>query len=261
MRVRKTVWIFSMAILFAALVLIVNSRIQLSHEVIIGGADSVFVRSDELKNPLDDYSSLEGGKKISGLDYPDINVSDWQYILINSDNPSSTYEPDLLAINESDMYFAKYAMANLKSLLSAAREAGFTPYINCAYRSYSAQQFAFTNKANQLSRDGTYSYNEAVELARTIIAYPGTSDHQTGLGVDIVDDQYIELDYSKMDPAFFKWMDENCAQYGFIKRYPSNKEDITGWDEPWHYRYVGIDAATFIMEHNLCLEEFIDYYD
>ena len=250
-----------MAIMFAALVLIVNSRVQLSHEVIIGGADSVFVRSDELKNPLDDYSSMEGGKRIGGLNYPDINISDWQYILINSENPSTTYEPDLLEINESGMYFAKYAMANLKNLLAAAKEEGFTPYVNSAYKSYSTQQFAFTNKANQLSKDGTYSYNEAVEIAKTIIAYPGTSDHQTGLGVDIVDDQYIELDYSKMDHAFFKWMDENCAKYGFIKRYPSNKEEITGWDEPWHYRYVGIDAATFIMEHNLCLEEFIDYYD
>lgn len=261
MRVKKTVWIFSVAIMLAALVLIVNSRVQLNHEVIIGGADSVFVKSNELKNPLDDFSSDAGGKKLDGVEYPDIDISDWQYILINKDNPSATYEPELREINNSGLYFAKDAMANLKSLLSAAKEAGFTPYISCSYRAYSSQQYVFTGKANQLAWDGAYSYEEAVELTKGIVAYPGTSDHQTGLGVDIIDQYYEELDYDQMDKAFFKWMDENCAEYGFIKRYPSDKEKITGWNEPWHYRYVGMDAAMFIMEHNLCLEEFLSYYE
>lgn len=258
MRVKKTIWIFFMAMLFATLVLIVNSRIQLSGEVILGGAEDAFVKVDNLKQPFDDFGSY--GKNLDGLDYPNIDITDWQYILINGENPSTTFEPRVKEIRNSGMYFAADALANLNNLISAAKEAGFTPYINCAYRAYSAQQFAFTSKANQLTWDDTYTYEEAEEIAKSIIAYPGTSDHQTGLGIDILDKQYNELDYSKMDKEFFAWMDEHCAEFGFIKRYPSSRKDVTGWDEPWHYRYVGIEAATFIMENNLTLEEFVAHY-
>lgn len=247
-----------MAVLFATLVLIVNSRINLSGEVILGGAENAFIRSDNLKEPFDDYGS--NGNALDSLDYPNINITDWQYIIINSDNPSVSYEPSVKEIKNSGMYFASDALASLNNLMSAAREAGFSPYISCAYRAYSAQQFVFTSKASQLSWDGTYTYEEAEEIAKSIVAYPGTSDHQTGLGVDILDQYYDTLDYSKMDKEFFAWMDENCAEYGFIKRYPTEKANITGWDEPWHYRYVGREAAVFIMENNLTLEEFVEHY-
>ena len=79
-----------------------------------------------------------------------------------------------------------------------------------------------------------YTYEEAQQIAAEIVAKPGTSDHQTGLAVDILDKEYEVLDYSKMDSKFFDWLDANCAQFGFIKRYPSNKKSVTGWDEPWH---------------------------
>ncbi len=258
MRVKKTIWVFTVTILLATLVLIVNSRIQLSKEVILGGADSAFIKSDNQQGPLDEFS--QDGKGSDGLDYPDIDITEWQYVLINSENPSTTFEPYVKEIRNSGMYFASDALANLNNLLSAAKEAGFSPYISCAYRAYASQQFAFTSKANQLTWDDTYTYEEAVEITKSIVAYPGTSDHQTGLGIDILDQYYAELDYSKMDKEFFAWMDEHCAEYGFIKRYPGNKQSITGWDEPWHYRYVGIEAATFIMEHNLTLEEFVAHY-
>ena len=257
-RAKKTAWIFAMAILLATLVLIVNSRAQLNDEVIVGGADSVFVKSDNLKSPLDDYTEI--GKGVDGLEYPNIDINDWQYVLINGENPDASYEPNVAEIGETGIFFANDAMANLKSLLSAAKDAGFTPYVSCGYRSYSSQQFVFTTKANQLTVDGTYTYTEAVEVAKKTVAYPGTSDHQTGLAVDIMDKEYAEYDFSKMDKAFFNWLDENCAEYGFIKRYPSNKADITGWDEPWHYRYVGREAALFIMENGLSYEEFVTHY-
>lgn len=261
MRIKKTLWIFFVAVMSAILVLIVNSRVQLNHEVIIGGSDSVFVKANDLLDPLDGYNNDGKGKRIEGVDYPNIDIGDWQYILLNNDNLSTTYEPARVKeINKTGMYFANDAMANLQSLLTAAKEAGFTPYINCGYVSYTTQQQLFTAKANQLSSDGTYTYEEAVDIARSILEYPGSSDHQTGLGVNILDNKYDELDFSKMDKAFFEWMDENCAEYGFIKRYPADKKEITGWDEPWHYRYVGRDAAQFIMENDLCLEEFLEYY-
>ena len=258
MRVRKTVWIFSVAILLAALLLIINSRINLRSEIILGGAENGFISTDNLKKPLDDYGS--NGNPADSYEYPDVKITDWQYVLINGENPSQSFVPQYKEVRNTGAYFSSSALSSLNSLIDAATEAGFTPYIDCGYRSYSAQQYTFTAKANQLSADGTYSFEEAVEIARSIVAYPGTSDHQTGLGVDILDKKSADMDYSKMDKEFYAWRDEHCAEFGFIKRYPSDRKDDTGWDEPWHYRYVGVEAAQFITEHGLILEEFVAHY-
>ena len=91
--------------------------------------------------------------------------------------------------------------------------------------------------------------------------FPGTSEHQLGLAVDLMDKNYSRLVYENMDQEMFAWLDAHCAEYGFIKRYPTRKLLLTGWDEPWHYRYVGVEAATFIMEHGICYEEFYAHYD
>ena len=90
---------------------------------------------------------------------------------------------------------------------------------------------------------------------------PGESDHQTGLGLDITDRYYSTMDASQMDQNFLTWLRENCADYGFILRYPSDKSAITERDEPWHFRYVGVEAARYIMDNNLCLEQFIALYE
>lgn len=89
---------------------------------------------------------------------------------------------------------------------------------------------------------------------------PGTSDHQTGLGADIVDQYYSSLSVDTVNARFLTWLADNCADYGFVIRYPSDKVSITGRNEPWHVRYVGDAAARFMTEHNLCLEEFVALY-
>ena len=91
MRVRKTVWIFSVAILLAALLLIINSRINLRSEIILGGAESGFISTDNLKKPLDDYGS--NGNPADSYEYPDVKITDWQYVLINGENPSQSFVP------------------------------------------------------------------------------------------------------------------------------------------------------------------------
>lgn len=262
MRVKKTVWTFFMLIMAAVLVLIINSRVQLTSEVIVGSSDEVFVKTNDLDNPMKGYEKTDdvSSDKYADLTFPSITISDWQYILINNDNKLKAYAPDLKQIGSSGIFFDKRAIKNLNELIDAAKEAGYTPYTSEGYVSYASQQQSFNAKASELSQNGAYTYDEAQKIAAEIIAKPGTSDHQTGLAVDIMDQQYEVLDYSKMDPAFFEWLDANCAQYGFIKRYPSNKESITGWDEPWHYRYVGKEAAEFITLNGLCLEEFVAHY-
>ena len=255
MRIKKTVWTFFMLIMAATLVLIINSRVQLTSEVVVGGADSVFVKTNTLTDPMAEYenSSKASLEKYADLEFPAITITEWQYVLINKDAPVRQFGSD-------GPYVDKRIIDSLSALIAAAKEAGFEPYISVGYRSYADQQQLFNEKASELSQNGAYTYEEAQQIAAEIVAKPGTSDHQTGLAVDILDKEYEVLDYSKMDSKFFDWLDANCAQFGFIKRYPSNKKSITGWDEPWHYRYVGKEVAEFIMKNGMCLEEFAAHY-
>ena len=262
MRIKKTVWTFFMLIMAATLVLIINSRVQLTSEVVVGGADSVFVKTNALTDPMAEYknSSKASLEKYADLEFPSITITEWQYVLINKDTPIKSYAPSVRQFGSDGPYVDKRMIDSLSSLVDAAKEAGFEPYISVGYRSYADQQQLFNEKASELSQNGVYTYEEAQQIAAEIVAKPGTSDHQTGLAVDILDKEYEVIDYSKMDSKFFDWLDANCAQFGFIKRYPSNKKSVTGWDEPWHYRYVGKEVAEFIMKNGMCLEEFAAHY-
>lgn len=262
MRIKKTVWTFFMLIMAATLVLIINSRVQLTSEVVVGGADSVFVKTNTLTDPMAEYenSSKASLEKYADLEFPAITITEWQYVLINKDTPIKSYAPSVRQFGSDGPYVDKRMIDSLSSLVDAAKKAGFEPYISVGYRSYADQQQLFNEKASELSQNGVYTYEEAQQIAAEIVAKPGTSDHQTGLAVDILDKEYEVLDYSKMDSKFFDWLDANCAQFGFIKRYPSNKKSVTGWDEPWHYRYVGKEVAEFIMKNGMCLEEFAAHY-
>jgi len=100
---------------------------------------------------------------------------------------------------------------------------------------------------------------EAYTLASQIVMVPGASEHQLGLALDITSDTYIELLQGFADTEAGKWLAEHCCEYGFVLRYPLGKEDITGVEyEPWHFRYVGKEAATVMTEEGICLEEFMD---
>ena len=261
MRVKKTVWTFFMIIMAAMLILIINSRVQLTSEIVVGGSDGVFVKVNDLENAMNGYTASNeiSAGKYNDLEFPSVSINNWQFILINRDNALRSYVPELGKLNGTN--FDKRVISALSELISAAKEAGYDPYIGDGYISFAAQQQKFNEKASELSKNGAYTYEEAQKIAEEIVAKPGTSDHQTGLAVDIMDKEYEILDYSKMDSNFFAWLDANCAQYGFIKRYPSSKKAVTGWDEPWHYRYVGKEAAEFIMENGLCLEEFVAHYN
>lgn len=193
---------------------------------------------------------------------PDIDVSSWEFILANSEHNIGTYAPEqTVSIEGTAQYFDSRAIDYLLAFIQGARDAGFTPYIMTAYINYSSQEYIFNGRASQIAWGGTYTYEEAVEIARTVTSYPGTSDHQTGLAVDITDRYYSSLSSADIDEDLLNWLAEHCAEYGFILRYPALKESVTGWNEPWHFRYVGTTAAEYIMERGLCLEEFLELYE
>lgn len=147
---------------------------------------------------------------------------------------------------------------NLQRMMDDCRAAGLSPLICSSYRTRDRQEALFANKVSRLMAQG-YSREEAEREAATVVALPGTSEHQTGLAVDIVDTDYQVLDRAQEDTAVQQWLMEHSWEYGFILRYPNDKSDVTGIIyEPWHYRYVGRKAAGEIHEQGVTLEAYLE---
>ena len=135
------------------------------------------------------------------------------------------------------------ANAALEKLQIAARDAGYSAKLVSGYRSYDSQSIIYNR----------YVLRWGQEYTDTVSARPGHSEHQTGLAFDVG-----ELNSNYGNTAEGKWLAQNCYKYGFILRYLKGKENITGYAyEPWHIRYVGIETATYIMQNNLTLEEYL----
>ena len=264
-----------MCCLCLTLYTVLLSRLEDRDSVILGGSSDVYVGLNQASygNP-DDLGTEED----DGLDWPDIDITLPQYTIVNADNLlSSAYEPDIAmkedGVNFEPIYgtrwqsFASEAKPYLDAMLEEMYNLGFTPYIASAYRTYSYQKQLFDGKASQFCLDlgitTDYTdpeYQLAVEAAKAVTAEPGASEHQLGLAVDIYDCERYKVKYSDFDDEFKAWLEEHCAEYGFIQRYPTKKCLITGWDEPWHYRYVGKEVATFIQQNGLAYEEFYAHY-
>jgi LAS superfamily LD-carboxypeptidase LdcB len=182
-------------------------------------------------------------------DKPDIDINSWEYVLANPWNSIEDYYPDVVQIEDIEVDYRIYDA--MEAFVSDCRAAGNTVYLSSGYRSYDLQSYLFEKKCQE--------YDE--ETAATIVARPGTSEHQTGIAADITEEYYEYKSAILEDTAMYQWMEAHCQEYGFIVRFPDGKEDITGIIyEPWHFRYVGVEAATYIMEHNLTLEEFVALY-
>lgn len=135
-------------------------------------------------------------------------------------------------------------------LYEKASKEDLHPYISSPYRSYNRQNQLYTN----------YSNKDGINKADTYSARPGYSEHQTGLAMDLGTSNNTNINDFENSKEF-EWMQKNAHKYGFILRYPKGKEYITGYMyEPWHYRYVGVEAATYIYEHNITYEEYYEYF-
>ncbi len=186
-------------------------------------------------------------------DKPDIDITEWKYVLANQTHLlSKDFTPEVTQL-ENGHYFDSRAVDALKAFIQGARDAGLSVYLTSSYRPYSTQEYLFEKKVAEYGGDR--------ETAARIVAIPGSSEHQTGLAADICDQYYEYMNESLANTALSKWMKEHCAEYGFILRFPEDKQEITGiMFEPWHFRYVGEEAAAYIMEKGLCLEEFVELY-
>ncbi len=185
-------------------------------------------------------------------------------ILVNPWNRiPDDYTLDLETV-QGDYKMNKLAAGAAKDLITAAAADGYSLRVCSGYRTVEKSRILYERKVQQYI-DAGYSEADAKVEAAKWVAPPGTSEHHTGLAMDIVSADYfdyysdLEHDFDKFDE--FKWLIAHCAEYGFILRYPEGKEDITGITyEPWHYRYVGEEAAEVIMSEGLCLEEYLEQY-
>lgn len=189
----------------------------------------------------------------------DKRINQWELLLVNSENKiSEDYNIELEKI-ETNQYVDIRIAKNLRNMLNDARKLGLDPIICSSYRTMEKQTELYNKKVKEYIKRG-YGNKKAKEIAAKWVAMPGTSEHQTGLAVDIVSKKYQILNEKQADTKTQQWLMENCYNYGFILRYPREKNNITKITyEPWHYRYVGIENAKEIKEKNLCLEEYIQY--
>lgn len=186
----------------------------------------------------------------------------WNMVLVNSEHPMETgYVPELMELEEGLSVDARILDA-AREMLADAKEAGLHIDICSAYRSVERQEQVFSESMKERVKDGM-NYWDAFNETSSNVAVPGTSEHALGLALDLVSNQYTELDERQENTAEAKWLKENCHKYGFILRYPPEKTNITGIIyEPWHYRYVGVEDATKIMKLGITLEEYLqDYYE
>lgn len=177
---------------------------------------------------------------------------DWRLILVNSRNAvPENYEVELMELSNG-VYVDSRIYPDLQRMFDDAREQGVYPVVSEGYRTHAEQQSIMDDKISSFMNEG-YTAGEAEELAENWVAVPGTSEHELGLALDI----NADIAYSS-DEEIYEWLADNAYKYGFILRYPSGKEYITGIDyEPWHYRYTGAETAYEIYTRQITLEEYL----
>lgn len=186
--------------------------------------------------------------------YKDVNTlynpTSYDYLVNKNNKLTSDYIPNDLEIIDikyscKNKYLRKEARINFENMTKNAKKEGFNIVAVSTYRSYEYQEKLYNN----------YVLDKGFYYADMASARAGHSEHQTGLAVDVANES---LDYDNFESTKeFDWMKKNAHKYGFILRYPKGKFHITGFKyEPWHYRYVGIDIATYIYKNKLTLEEY-----
>ena len=201
---------------------------------------------------------------------PEIDLDSWEFTLVNGDHSIGQYAPEQLAylnqtLSETDIQTAYNGnrcpvdariAEPLIAFGLACKDAGLPIFLSSGYRRYSDQAANFTRicQNNGIS-DGKDASGHYITMPA------GCSEHQLALCCDITDKYYPTKTPEKVASPTIDWLQANCTDYGFILRFPSGKEDITGvMHESWHFRYVGREAARYITENRLTLEEFLALY-
>lgn len=233
-----------------------------------GNSSVVQPSSDAQGSAADGTASDAAGNTSSGMTDEQLalvkETEQWYLKLANPDNSVDNdfiKNVDLAKIEsrfssgaESSKYFDSRAVSYLNEMCKAALDDGVRLISVSSYRTYAYQQALYNNRVKRCINEG-YGEAEAKKVAATIVALPGTSEHHLGLAVDI-----NSVEESFENTAAFRWLSKNAENYGFILRYPKDKQSITKIIyEPWHYRYVGVEHAKRMNSLGMCFEEYIEY--
>lgn len=236
----------------------------------LDGSDSVLdnnggMPGDDLEGGSGAGSMLpDSGSDMSGASTKPTLNSSWNLTLVNAENPlPGDFSVSVRSIaGYDDRQFDARAADALEAMLKDAAAAGQKLYLVSAYRSVTRQTALYERKVNWYLGQG-YAAPLAKTQAAKWVAVPGTSEHNLGLAADVVSSTWYR-DHDDLTGEFdqtpeFAWLAAHSAEYGFVLRYPKDKESVTGIGyEPWHYRYVGQQAAAYLTEQGLCLEELAD---
>lgn len=208
---------------------------------------------------MDERASKEGlfdninAETVNQLQMNKENSGRNNVIIVNKENkldrryiPKSLVLPNI-KIQGNCSLVSEEMVDDLELMFDAALKDGVNLIGVSGYRSFEYQEGLYS-----LAESGNSSYDS------DYVAMPGYSEHQTGLAIDVLSDEYLVLDDGFKNTKAYEWLVNNCYKYGFIIRYPEHKELITGYPfEPWHLRYVGIDIATEIAKKGITLEEYV----
>lgn len=203
----------------------------------------------------EDYSDIDTSDNSDGED-ESVNVSNnitQNIVLVNKEYLlDKEYEPkDLVTVNvesTKQILLRQEVAESLEKMFSEAELNGIKLIAVSGFRSYQYQENVYNDSIN----------SSGVEYTEQYVAIPGTSEHQTGLAVDVGSKENTLLTEEFEETKEYKWLYNNMHRYGFIVRYPKDKENITMYEyEPWHIRYVGQEVATYIMNEGITLEEYL----
>lgn len=210
------------------------------------------IAAEEIRDPYLDAVDKAAAQGLPAP--PNIDPESWEFVLASADHPlpDGYAPPEISHVGSREIPMDSRVADALYEFAVDCEDAGNEVYLSSGYRSYDEQKSLFDAKVEE--------YGE--EEAARIVLPPGTSEHQTGLCCDITDIYRSPKTPSVLEETeTFQWLNAHCEQYGFILRYPEDKQEITDIIyEPWHFRYVGKEAAVYIKENNLCLEEFLALY-
>ena len=186
---------------------------------------------------------------------PEKEITDWRLTLANYENLlPENFTVKVENIDKTRQFDAR-AIGELNDMMNQMKKDGITNiWIQSAYRSVARQKELYDASVKKYLQEGK-TQEEAEKLTNEYINKPGSSDHNLGLAVDF---NKVDNEFEKLEG--FKWLQKNAENYGFVLRYPKDKEDITKIAyESWHWRYVGVEHAKKMNELNMCLEEYIKY--
>lgn len=227
--------------------------------LIISGIVSLFTKPKEENKPQEQTAtnSISNNDTATQVSTTVDNsvINEWNLKLVNKDNSvDRSYVPELEELNDGIM-FDKRAISYLRNMINAMYKVGIkNVWVQSSYRSYEKQEELFNRKVTYYKNQGK-KQEEAERLAQTVVQRPEMSEHNLALAADF---NTVTNEFEKTKA--FEWLQKNAADYGFVLRYPKDKQDITGIVyESWHWRYVGKEHAKVMKEKGYCLEEYIDY--